>query len=56
MVVAYPDHLPITVPNLLAFMLAHSGARLRWRIALALCSLQCMTINIDSARAEHGII
>ena len=51
---AYPHRLPLTVPNVFAFILANAGARLRWRLALALCDRQCRHAQIARAEAEIG--
>uniref|UniRef100_A0AC34GUM8 Thioredoxin domain-containing protein n=1 Tax=Panagrolaimus sp. ES5 TaxID=591445 RepID=A0AC34GUM8_9BILA len=41
----YPHNLPISVPNLLAFLLSRSQPELRWRIALSSCSIECIKRN-----------
>jgi hypothetical protein len=51
--IAFPNRLRPTVPNVFAFILAHAGARLRWRIALALCNRQCR--KRQQVMAEHEI-
>lgn len=52
----FPRTLPITVPNVVAFVLARCQPELRWRVALSSCSLLCISNNGMRLRRHATIL
>uniref|UniRef100_A0A914XBW8 Thioredoxin domain-containing protein n=1 Tax=Plectus sambesii TaxID=2011161 RepID=A0A914XBW8_9BILA len=59
----FPNNLPLTVPNLLAWVLARCQTEIRWRLALGVCSAACLRRNrerillrLNQARTEARLL
>ncbi|KAI1728517.1 thioredoxin domain-containing protein 11 [Ditylenchus destructor] len=44
---AFPRNLPLTVPNLMAFILSRAQPELRWRLAITACTPECLRKNMQ---------
>ncbi|KAI1726731.1 thioredoxin domain-containing protein 11 [Ditylenchus destructor] len=44
---AFPRNLPLTVPNLMAFILSRAQPELRWRLAITACTPECLQKNMQ---------
>uniref|UniRef100_A0A1I7YRB4 Thioredoxin domain-containing protein n=1 Tax=Steinernema glaseri TaxID=37863 RepID=A0A1I7YRB4_9BILA len=54
--VKFPSGLPVTLPNLLSFVLSRCQSELRWRIALSACSDKCLLQGPHRLRRQISIL
>lgn len=52
----YPESLPITMPNLVSFILSRSSPLLRWKVALSKCDRFCLIRNVRRLRKYGHVI
>lgn len=48
--------MPLTIPNLMAFLLARCQPELRWRLAISTCTSQCLHKNLSNLEKFRRLI